>query len=67
MNRDAPGRVVPPTRISGGSPMSLMRTLAKVALGAVVALQSLALLAWGWWLVAEIRADSVRAKEKKNK
>ena len=41
--------------------------LAKAALGAVVALQSLALLAWGWWLVAEIRADSVRAKEKKDK
>ena len=44
-----------------------LHPVAKAALGQVVALQGLALLAWGWWLVAEIRADSVQAREKKNK
>ena len=44
-----------------------LHPVAKAALGLVVALQGLALLAWAWWLVAEIRADSVRAQEKKTK
>ena len=44
-----------------------LHPVAKAALGFVVVLQGLALLAWGYWLVAEIRSDSVQAQEKKNK
>ena len=44
-----------------------LHPIAKAALGTVVVLQGVALLAWGYWLVAEIRSDSVQAREKKNK
>ena len=44
-----------------------LHPLAKAALGFVVVLQGLALVVWGYWLVAEIRSDSVQAREKKNK
>ena len=43
-----------------------LHPVAKAALGTVIVLQGLALLAWGYWLVAEIRSDSVQAREKKN-
>lgn len=44
-----------------------LHPVAKFALISVVVVQGAALLAWSCWVVAEVRQDSVRAMERKNK